>query len=192
MSYVSPSSSSEGSTRRFDLHIVYRPDPQPAAARTPRLHQPSAVTHLFYVYVRKATNTEFNVVVLGRDLIFDWMIHSLNNFAHVSKYASESVCIGAKMSKVNSAQELQFRTKLSKDNSAQGFQIRAKLIKDKSARDIYDQIRAMLIKDKQIIFGRSTRSLVNRSDNDIISAQIRKQFRYDQIREKFAQLKDSA
>ncbi|KZV40343.1 hypothetical protein F511_14913 [Dorcoceras hygrometricum] len=45
------------------------PIPQPAAARTPRLHQPSAVTHLFYAYVRKATNTEFNIVVLGRDLI---------------------------------------------------------------------------------------------------------------------------
>ncbi|KZV40348.1 RING finger and CHY zinc finger domain-containing protein 1-like [Dorcoceras hygrometricum] len=69
MSYVSPSSSSEGSTRRFDLHLMYRPDPAPAAARTPRLHQPSAVTHLFYAYVRKATNTEFNLVVLGRDLI---------------------------------------------------------------------------------------------------------------------------
>ncbi|KZV54943.1 hypothetical protein F511_35667 [Dorcoceras hygrometricum] len=27
MSYVSPSSSSKGSTRRFDLYIVYRPDP---------------------------------------------------------------------------------------------------------------------------------------------------------------------
>ncbi|KZV30942.1 polyadenylate-binding protein 2-like [Dorcoceras hygrometricum] len=40
------------------------PIPQPTAARTPRLHQPSAVTHLFYAYVRKATNTEFNVVVL--------------------------------------------------------------------------------------------------------------------------------
>ncbi|KZV25053.1 hypothetical protein F511_14645 [Dorcoceras hygrometricum] len=45
------------------------PIPQPAAARTPRLHQPSAVTHLFYAYVRKATDTEFNVFVLGRDLI---------------------------------------------------------------------------------------------------------------------------
>ncbi|KZV55131.1 la-related protein 1B-like [Dorcoceras hygrometricum] len=42
--------------------------PQPAAARTPRL-QPSAVTHLFYAYVRKATDTEFNVFILGRDLI---------------------------------------------------------------------------------------------------------------------------
>ncbi|KZV34162.1 hypothetical protein F511_40390 [Dorcoceras hygrometricum] len=42
------------------------PIPQPAAARTPRLNQPSAVTHLFYAYVRKATNTEFNVVVVGR------------------------------------------------------------------------------------------------------------------------------
>ncbi|KZV52903.1 abc transporter family protein [Dorcoceras hygrometricum] len=49
------------------------PIPQPAAARTPRLHQPSAVTHLFYAYVRKATNTEFNVVVLGRDLILYWL-----------------------------------------------------------------------------------------------------------------------
>ncbi|KZV33409.1 hypothetical protein F511_02169 [Dorcoceras hygrometricum] len=48
------------------------PIPQPAAARTPRLHQPLAVTHLFYAYVRKATNTEFNVVVLGRDLILYW------------------------------------------------------------------------------------------------------------------------
>ncbi|KZV28053.1 hypothetical protein F511_33533 [Dorcoceras hygrometricum] len=47
------------------------PIPQPAAARTPRLHQPSAVTHLFYAYVRKATNIEFNVVVLGRDLAAD-------------------------------------------------------------------------------------------------------------------------
>ncbi|KZV14513.1 putative receptor-like protein kinase [Dorcoceras hygrometricum] len=28
------------------------------------------VTHLFYAYVRKATDTEFNVFVLGRDLIF--------------------------------------------------------------------------------------------------------------------------
>ncbi|KZV43188.1 1-aminocyclopropane-1-carboxylate synthase 3 [Dorcoceras hygrometricum] len=33
-------------------------------------HQPQlCVTHLFYAYVRKATNTEFNVFVLGRDLI---------------------------------------------------------------------------------------------------------------------------
>ncbi|KZV43292.1 ATP synthase subunit gamma, mitochondrial-like [Dorcoceras hygrometricum] len=55
-----------------DLIYTSCTDPitQPAAARTPRLHQPSAVTHLFYAYVRKATNTEFNVVVLGRDLIF--------------------------------------------------------------------------------------------------------------------------
>ncbi|KZV55132.1 hypothetical protein F511_29943 [Dorcoceras hygrometricum] len=45
------------------------PIPQPAAARTPRLHQPSAVTHLFYAHVRKATDTEFNVFMLGRDLI---------------------------------------------------------------------------------------------------------------------------
>ncbi|KZV45789.1 hypothetical protein F511_39234 [Dorcoceras hygrometricum] len=45
------------------------PIPQPAAARTPRLHQPSAVTHVFYAYVRKATDTDFNVFVLGRDLI---------------------------------------------------------------------------------------------------------------------------
>ncbi|KZV39398.1 hypothetical protein F511_43260 [Dorcoceras hygrometricum] len=73
MSYVSPSSSSEGSTRRFDLYIVYRPDPATNSARTPRLYQPSAVTHLFYTYVRKATNTEFNVVVLGRDLILYWL-----------------------------------------------------------------------------------------------------------------------
>ncbi|KZV51002.1 hypothetical protein F511_44506 [Dorcoceras hygrometricum] len=37
------------------------------------------VTHLFYAYVRKATNTEFNVFVLGRDLIlhFGFEIHSL-------------------------------------------------------------------------------------------------------------------
>ncbi|KZV52233.1 hypothetical protein F511_40900 [Dorcoceras hygrometricum] len=61
------------------------PIPQPAAARTPRLHQPSAVTHLFYAYVRKATNTEFNVVVLGRYLILVWVIHSLNNFAPTLK-----------------------------------------------------------------------------------------------------------
>ncbi|KZV18581.1 hypothetical protein F511_42280 [Dorcoceras hygrometricum] len=49
------------------------PIPQQAAARTPRLHQPSAVTHLFYAYVRKATDTEFNVFVLGRDLILYWV-----------------------------------------------------------------------------------------------------------------------
>ncbi|KZV24061.1 hypothetical protein F511_41674 [Dorcoceras hygrometricum] len=49
------------------------PIPQPAAARTPRLQQPSAVTHLFYAYVRKATDTEFNVFVLGRDLILVWV-----------------------------------------------------------------------------------------------------------------------
>ncbi|KZV28308.1 hypothetical protein F511_21190 [Dorcoceras hygrometricum] len=46
------------------------PIPQPAAARTPRLHQSSAVTHLFYAYVRKATGTEFNVFMLGQDLIY--------------------------------------------------------------------------------------------------------------------------
>ncbi|KZV36697.1 hypothetical protein F511_06690 [Dorcoceras hygrometricum] len=34
MAYVSPSSSSEGSTRRFDLHIVYRPDPAFMEVRT--------------------------------------------------------------------------------------------------------------------------------------------------------------
>ncbi|KZV39923.1 hypothetical protein F511_26919 [Dorcoceras hygrometricum] len=45
------------------------PIPQPAAARTHRLHQPSTVTHLFYAYVRKATDTEFNVFVLGWHLI---------------------------------------------------------------------------------------------------------------------------
>ncbi|KZV43896.1 hypothetical protein F511_34951 [Dorcoceras hygrometricum] len=63
------------------------PIPQPAAARTPRLHQPSAVTHLFYAYVRKATNTEFNVVMLGRDLIlhFGFEIHSLYNIAQLSR-----------------------------------------------------------------------------------------------------------
>ncbi|KZV31281.1 hypothetical protein F511_41148 [Dorcoceras hygrometricum] len=61
------------------------PIPQPAAARTPRLHQPSTVTHLFYAYVRKATNAEFNVVVLGRDLIcIGFEIHSLYNFAQLS------------------------------------------------------------------------------------------------------------
>ncbi|KZV21033.1 eukaryotic translation initiation factor 2D-like [Dorcoceras hygrometricum] len=49
------------------------PIPQPAAARTPRLHQPSAVTHLFYAYVRKATDTKFNVAVLGRDLLLYWL-----------------------------------------------------------------------------------------------------------------------
>ncbi|KZV54866.1 hypothetical protein F511_36333 [Dorcoceras hygrometricum] len=47
-----------------------KPDPATSSCRTPRLHQPSAGTHLFYAYVRKATNTEFNVVVLGRDLTF--------------------------------------------------------------------------------------------------------------------------
>ncbi|KZV32087.1 hypothetical protein F511_32979 [Dorcoceras hygrometricum] len=62
------------------------PIPQPAAARTPRLHQPSAVTHLFS-YVRKATDTEFNVFVPGRDLIlhFGFEIHSLYNIAQLSR-----------------------------------------------------------------------------------------------------------
>ncbi|KZV20683.1 3-oxo-Delta(4,5)-steroid 5-beta-reductase [Dorcoceras hygrometricum] len=71
MSYVSPSSF----FRKVPLEdLIYTSCtdsiPQPAATRTPRLHQPSTVTHLFYAYVRKATNTEFNVVVLRRDLIF--------------------------------------------------------------------------------------------------------------------------
>ncbi|KZV57329.1 hypothetical protein F511_36003 [Dorcoceras hygrometricum] len=48
------------------------PIPQPVAARTPRLHQPSTVTHLFYTYVRKATNTEFNIVVLVRINLTHW------------------------------------------------------------------------------------------------------------------------
>ncbi|KZV29963.1 hypothetical protein F511_23768 [Dorcoceras hygrometricum] len=58
-----------------DLIYTSCTDPilQPTAGRTPRLYQPSAVTHLFYAYVRKATNTEFNVVVLGRDLILYWV-----------------------------------------------------------------------------------------------------------------------
>ncbi|KZV25160.1 hypothetical protein F511_22133 [Dorcoceras hygrometricum] len=45
------------------------------------------VTHLFYAYVRKATNTEFNVFVLGRDLIlhFGFEIHSLYNIAQLSR-----------------------------------------------------------------------------------------------------------
>ncbi|KZV43273.1 hypothetical protein F511_37414 [Dorcoceras hygrometricum] len=70
MSYVSPYSFFR-KVPREDLIYTSCTDPiqQPAAARTPRLHQPSAVTHLFYAYVRKATNTEFNIFVLGRDLI---------------------------------------------------------------------------------------------------------------------------
>ncbi|KZV37610.1 hypothetical protein F511_42007 [Dorcoceras hygrometricum] len=93
MSYVSPSSF----FRKVPLEdLIYTsctdPIPQPAAARTPRLHQPSTVTHLFYAYVRKATDTEFKLFVLGRDLIL-FVIHSLINFAHLSKYASESVCV---------------------------------------------------------------------------------------------------
>ncbi|KZT76778.1 tyramine N-feruloyltransferase 4/11-like [Dorcoceras hygrometricum] len=51
------------------------------------------VTNLFYAYVRKATNTEFNVFVLGRICFVLFVIHSLRNFAHLSKYASESVCV---------------------------------------------------------------------------------------------------
>ncbi|KZV27768.1 hypothetical protein F511_32993 [Dorcoceras hygrometricum] len=45
------------------------------------------VTHLFYAYVIKATNTEFNVFVLGRDLIlyFGFEIHSLYNIAQLSR-----------------------------------------------------------------------------------------------------------
>ncbi|KZV32064.1 hypothetical protein F511_28804 [Dorcoceras hygrometricum] len=40
MSYISPSSTSEGSTRRFDLTTLCTdPIPQPAAVRTPRLHK---------------------------------------------------------------------------------------------------------------------------------------------------------
>ncbi|KZV25343.1 RimM-like 16S rRNA processing protein [Dorcoceras hygrometricum] len=40
MSYISPSSTSEGSTRRFDLKTSCTdPIPQPAAVRTPRLHK---------------------------------------------------------------------------------------------------------------------------------------------------------
>ncbi|KZV21942.1 formin-like protein 11 [Dorcoceras hygrometricum] len=71
VSYVSPSFF----FRKVPLEdLIYtsctEPIPQPASARTPRLHQPSAVTHLFYANVRKATDTEFNVFVLGRDLIF--------------------------------------------------------------------------------------------------------------------------
>ncbi|KZV57430.1 hypothetical protein F511_04867 [Dorcoceras hygrometricum] len=39
-SYISPSSTSEGSTRRFDLTTACTdPIPQPAAVRTPRLHK---------------------------------------------------------------------------------------------------------------------------------------------------------
>ncbi|KZT76456.1 hypothetical protein F511_46519 [Dorcoceras hygrometricum] len=78
---VRQKSVTKGSTRRFDLHLMY-PIPQPAAARTLRLHQPSAVTHLFYAYVRKATDTEFNVFVLGRDLIL--VCDSLANQLRIS------------------------------------------------------------------------------------------------------------
>ncbi|KZV20714.1 hypothetical protein F511_09243 [Dorcoceras hygrometricum] len=79
ISYISPSSASEGSTRRFDL--------------TPRVHTRSnshhlrelldstpalgCVNHLFYVSVRKATDTEFNVFVLGRDLVLNFGFDSL-------------------------------------------------------------------------------------------------------------------
>ncbi|KZV31340.1 hypothetical protein F511_28274 [Dorcoceras hygrometricum] len=75
MSYVSPSSSSEGSTRRFDLYIVYRPDPATSSCENSWTLQALgfSLNHLFNAYVRKATNTEFNVVVLGRDLVLYWV-----------------------------------------------------------------------------------------------------------------------
>ncbi|KZV17632.1 hypothetical protein F511_23300 [Dorcoceras hygrometricum] len=46
MSYISPSSTSEGSTtRRFDLTTLCTdPIPQPAAVRTPRLHKCTAAS----------------------------------------------------------------------------------------------------------------------------------------------------
>ncbi|KZV50057.1 hypothetical protein F511_34369 [Dorcoceras hygrometricum] len=67
MSYVSPSSTSEGSTRRFDLYNVYRPDPTTSAARTPRNYQPTAVhSELVLRLYSKTTYTEFYVIVLGR------------------------------------------------------------------------------------------------------------------------------
>ncbi|KZV44858.1 hypothetical protein F511_17035 [Dorcoceras hygrometricum] len=53
-------------------------------ASTPAL---GCVNHLFYAYVRKATDTEFNVFVLGRDLIlhFGFEIYSLYNIAQLSR-----------------------------------------------------------------------------------------------------------
>ncbi|KZV33704.1 hypothetical protein F511_29261 [Dorcoceras hygrometricum] len=66
MSYVSPSSF----FRKVPLE-----DESPSLApgeliSSTNTHQPQlCVTHLFYAYVRKATNTEFNIFVLGRDLI---------------------------------------------------------------------------------------------------------------------------
>ncbi|KZV13707.1 flagellar associated protein 253 [Dorcoceras hygrometricum] len=72
MSYVSPSSSEVPLEDLIDTSCT-DPIPQPAAVRTPRLYQPSTVTHLFYAYGRKATNTEFNVIVLGWDLILYWI-----------------------------------------------------------------------------------------------------------------------
>ncbi|KZV20799.1 hypothetical protein F511_44207 [Dorcoceras hygrometricum] len=69
MSYVSPSSSSEGSTRRFYLYIVYRPDTATSNCENsytlPALG--CSLNLLFNASVRRATNTEFNVVVLGRN-----------------------------------------------------------------------------------------------------------------------------
>ncbi|KZV50225.1 hypothetical protein F511_03179 [Dorcoceras hygrometricum] len=52
--------------------------------RVPKLRTP--LNHLFYASVRKATDTEFNVFVLGRDLIvcFVDLIHSLFYFEHLS------------------------------------------------------------------------------------------------------------
>ncbi|KZV58435.1 hypothetical protein F511_31270 [Dorcoceras hygrometricum] len=71
-----------------DLIYTSCTDPiqQPAAARTPRLYTAlGCVNHLFYASVRKATNTEFNLFVLGRDLIFGFEIHSLYDFAQLSR-----------------------------------------------------------------------------------------------------------
>ncbi|KZV20715.1 hypothetical protein F511_09244 [Dorcoceras hygrometricum] len=79
ISYISPSSASEGSTRRFDLTPRVQTQSNSHQLRELLDSAPALgyVNHLFYVSVRKPTDTEFNVFVLGRDLVLNFGFDSL-------------------------------------------------------------------------------------------------------------------
>ncbi|KZV43741.1 peroxidase 42-like [Dorcoceras hygrometricum] len=77
MSYVSPSSASEGSTRRFDLHIACTdPIPQPAAARTPRLHKCTPAVKCLVNMLRVNAVNHKDIVRVDAQLANLWRVGS--------------------------------------------------------------------------------------------------------------------
>ncbi|KZV30705.1 myelin transcription factor 1-like [Dorcoceras hygrometricum] len=79
ISYVSPSSTWEGSTRRFDLtpRVQARSNSHQLRELLDSIPDLGCVNNFFNASVRKATDIEFYVFMLGRDLVFHFGFDSL-------------------------------------------------------------------------------------------------------------------